>query len=197
MTIPQILSFAVIGTMMAAFIWGRLRYDVIAAVALLVAVGVGIVPFEKAFSGFSDDIVIIVGSALVVSAAVSRSGVMEIVIQRWAPICLRRASALVLVTVCRGAFRLRQEYRRPGDHDPDRIPVCATLRRVPLNVLMPMSFASRLGGLMTQIAHLPTSSSAVRQDMTGNSFSMFDFTPVGLARPWRYRLPVVVLLAVA
>ena len=45
MTTPQILSFAVIFAMMAAFIWGRFRYDVVAAVALLVAVGVGVVPF--------------------------------------------------------------------------------------------------------------------------------------------------------
>lgn len=70
MTTPQILSFAVIFAMMAAFIWGRFRYDVVAAVALLAAVAVGVVPFDQAFTGFADDIVIIVGSALVVSAAV-------------------------------------------------------------------------------------------------------------------------------
>jgi len=46
MTTPQILSFAVIGAMMLAFIWGRIRYDVVAAVALLAAVTVGIVPFD-------------------------------------------------------------------------------------------------------------------------------------------------------
>ena len=73
MTLPQALSFAVIACMMLAFIWGRVRYDVVAAVGLLAAVAVGIVPFDKAFTGFADDIVIIVGSALVVSAAVSRS----------------------------------------------------------------------------------------------------------------------------
>ena len=37
--------------------------------ALVLAVALGVVPVDKAFSGFSDDIVIIVGSALVVSAA--------------------------------------------------------------------------------------------------------------------------------
>jgi len=76
MTTPQLLSVAVIALMMAAFIWGRFRYDLIAACALLLAVAVGVVPFDHAFSGFSDDIVIIVGSALLVSAGVARTGIM-------------------------------------------------------------------------------------------------------------------------
>src|SRR6187551_2535314 len=99
MTTPQILSFAVIGAMMAAFIWGRFRYDVVAAVGLLLAVAVGVVPFENAFTGFADDIVIIVGSALVVSAAVSRSGIVEIALQRFAPnLSAPRVQLIVLVT---------------------------------------------------------------------------------------------------
>ena len=82
MTLPQILAFTIIFVMMALFAWGRWRYDLVAAVALMAAVIVGIVPPEQAFKGFSDDIVIIVGSALVVSAAVARSGVIERV-ARW------------------------------------------------------------------------------------------------------------------
>lgn len=63
MTHQQILSFTVIALMMGAFIWGKFRYDVVALCALLLAIAVGVVPFDRAFSGFSDDIVIIVGSA--------------------------------------------------------------------------------------------------------------------------------------
>jgi di/tricarboxylate transporter len=63
MTTPQILAFAIIGAMMALFVWGRLRYDLVAVLALFAAIVAGIVPHEKAFSGFSDDIVIIVASA--------------------------------------------------------------------------------------------------------------------------------------
>lgn len=63
MTTQQIIAFCVIGLMMAVFIWDRFRYDVVACCALVLAVATGIVPPEKAFSGFSDDIVIIVGSA--------------------------------------------------------------------------------------------------------------------------------------
>ena len=85
MTLDQALAFAVVIGMMALFIWGRLRYDVVALLSLLAAIAAGIVPPEKAFSGFSDDIVIIVGSALIVSAAVGRSGVIERIVRRLGP----------------------------------------------------------------------------------------------------------------
>jgi len=73
MTLPQWLSIATLAGMMVLFIWGRFRYDVTAIIALLAALLIGIVKPKDAFSGFSDDIVIIVGSALVLSAAVQRS----------------------------------------------------------------------------------------------------------------------------
>ena len=85
MTLPQGLAFAVILGMMALFVWGRLRYDLVAMLALFMAVIVGIVPVEEAFTGFSDDIIIIVGSALVVSAAVARSGLVERILRQPGP----------------------------------------------------------------------------------------------------------------
>jgi di/tricarboxylate transporter len=85
MTLDQALAFAIILGMMALFAWGRWRYDLVAVVTLLAAVGVGIVPPKDAFKGFSDDIVIIVASALVVSAAVARSGIVERLVRSLAP----------------------------------------------------------------------------------------------------------------
>lgn len=85
MTLDQVLAFTIIGGMMVAFVWGRFRYDLVAAGALLAALAAGIVKPDHAFSGFSDEIVIIVGSALVVSAAISRSGVTEAALRRFAP----------------------------------------------------------------------------------------------------------------
>lgn len=103
MTHQQILSFAVIVLMMGAFIWGKFRYDVVALCALLLGIAVGVVPFDKAFTGFSDDIVIIVGSALVVSAGVARSGLMQLAVQRFLPemnsVRLQLAVLVAIVTV--------------------------------------------------------------------------------------------------
>ena len=82
MTLPQWLSVGTLAGMMLLFIWGRLRYDVTAILALLAALLLGIVKPEDAFSGFSDDIVIIVGSALVLSAAIQRSGFIEVALRQ-------------------------------------------------------------------------------------------------------------------
>src|SRR5687767_13166719 len=85
MTLQQSLAVGIVAAMMVLFIWGRFRYDLVAALALLAAVAAGVVPAKEAFSGFADDIVIIVASALLVSAAVARSGVTEAVMRRIAP----------------------------------------------------------------------------------------------------------------
>ncbi|HEX2114760.1 MAG TPA: SLC13 family permease, partial [Alphaproteobacteria bacterium] len=77
MTIEQGLAFAIIGATIALLVWDRIRYDIVAALALLASVATGLVPAGKAFDGFSDQIVIIVASALIISAAVERSGVVE------------------------------------------------------------------------------------------------------------------------
>jgi len=181
MTQDQILAFSVIGLMMAAFILDRFRYDVVAVISLLVAVSVGIVSPREAFSGFSNDIVIIVGSALLVSAAVARSGVMENLVQRFWPgtnsLRLQLAFLVIVVTLLSafvkniGALAIMlpvafQFARRSG--------VSASV------FLMPMAFGALIGGLMTQIGTSPNVVvSQIRERMTGTSFTMFDFTPVG------------------
>jgi di/tricarboxylate transporter len=183
MTIPQLLAFGVIGLMMAAFIWGRFRYDIVAAVGLLVAVTVGIVPFDKAFSGFSNDIVIIVASALIVSAAVSRSGVMELVLQRIAPsVSSPRVQLIILISVVAGLSAFVKNIGALAIMIPIAFQMARRSGVSPSMFLMPMSFASLLGGLMTQIGTSPNIIvSGVRQSITGQSFQMFDFAPVGVA----------------
>ncbi|MFD1958126.1 SLC13 family permease [Novosphingobium panipatense] len=96
MTFHQYLSIALLCGMMGLFIWGRFRYDVTAVIALLAGLALGLVEPDKAFSGFSDDIVIIVGSALVLSAAVQRSGLIEKAVA-WAGQWLKRTGLQLLV----------------------------------------------------------------------------------------------------
>jgi di/tricarboxylate transporter len=62
---------------MGAFAWGRLRYDLIALLSLLAGLISGIVPAKAAFDGFKNDVVVIIACALVVSAAIARSGIIE------------------------------------------------------------------------------------------------------------------------
>ena len=183
MTLQQILAFGVIGGMMLAFIWGRWRYDVVAVCALLAALALGLVPPAEAFSGFSDDIVIIVGSALVVSAAVSRSGIMEIAVRRFAPgITTPRAQLILLVTIVTILSAFVKNIGALAIMMPIAFQMARKSGVSPSMFLMPMAFGSLLGGLMTQIGTSPNIIvSRVREEMVGQPFGMFDYTPVGAA----------------
>jgi di/tricarboxylate transporter len=181
MTTQQILAFSVIALMMAVFIWDRFRYDVVACCALTLAVAVGIVPPDKAFSGFSDDIVIIVGSALVVSAGVARSGIVDTAIKKFFPNLntLHTQLALLMIVVA-----LLSAFIKNIGALAIMMPVAFQFAKKsgasPSKYLMPMSFAALLGGLMTQIGTSPNIVvSRLREEMTGTSFRMFDFTPIG------------------
>ncbi|KAA3501398.1 SLC13 family permease [Rhizobium rhizogenes] len=181
MTTDQILAFTVIAGMMVAFIWDRFRYDVIACSALLAAVAVGVVPFNKAFSGFSDDIVIIVASALIVSSAVARSGVVDMTIKKYFPEMHSKSLQLAFLMVF---VAIMSAFIKNIGALAIMMPVAFQFARKsgsPVSYyLMPMAFAALLGGLMTQIGTSPNIVvSRLREEMTGQSFSMFDFTPVG------------------
>ena len=181
MTTPQWLSIGVIALMMAAFVRGRVRYDIVAACALLLAMAVGVVPAKRAFSGFSDDIVIIVGSALLVSAGVARSGAMEALIHRFVPaVHSVRIQLVVLVSV----VTVLSAFVKNIGALAIMIPIAfqfARRSKVSASVfLMPMAFGALLGGLMTLIGTSPNIVvSRIREELTGTPFRMFDFTPVG------------------
>jgi di/tricarboxylate transporter len=182
MTLPQFLAFSIIAVTMALFVWGRLRYDLVALLALLAAIATGIVPSERAFSGFSDDIVIIVASALLVSAAVERSGVVEDAFQRIAP---HLTTTTLQVAVLAGAVAVLSAFVKNIGALTMLMPVAFFLARrtesSPSNLLMPMAFGSLLGGIVTLIGTSPNIIVArVREQIVGEPFGMFDFTPVGV-----------------
>ncbi|MGE3147889.1 MAG: SLC13 family permease [Pseudorhodoplanes sp.] len=182
MQIQQYLAFAVIAGMMALFVWGRLRYDVVALVTLLVAVGIGIVPYDKAFSGFSDEIIVIVASALVVSSAVARSGVIERALRHFDHRLRRTAMQVAALS---GAVAILSAFVKNIGALAMLMPVAFQLARrhdKPVSaLLMPMSFAALLGGIVTLVGTSPNIIvSRVRQEIVGEPFRMFDFTPVGI-----------------
>ncbi|KQT33381.1 permease [Sphingomonas sp. Leaf412] len=183
MTAPQYLSIATLVGMMALFIWGRFRYDVVAIIALLAALALGIVAPGDAFTGFSDDIVIIVGSALVISGAVQRSGVIERVLRRVSRrVTTVRSQLLVLTGSVGVASALVKNIGALAMLMPASFQMAKRNDASPSVFLMPMSFAALLGGLMTLVGTSPNIIvSRAREQMTGEPFGMFDYTPVGLA----------------
>ena len=78
MTLHQVKAFAIVAGMLGLFVADRLRYDVLAALALSCAALTGIVPQEKVFEGFANPVIIIIASVLVLGRAIAVSGLIEI-----------------------------------------------------------------------------------------------------------------------
>lgn len=182
MTGMQWLSILTLAGTMALFIWGRFRYDVTAIIALLAALAVGIVKPREAFKGFSDDIVVIVASALVMSAAVQRSGMIERAVHFVSQKVTRARSQLLVLSASVGfASGLVKNVGALAMMMPAAVQMARKTGTSPSLYLMPMSFASLLGGLMTLVGTSPNIIvSRVRETMTGQAFGMFDFLPTGL-----------------
>lgn len=183
MTFSQGAVFAIIIGMMAMFAWGRLRYDVVAALALLVSIVVGVVPFDKAFLGFSDDIVIIVATALIVSAAVAKSGLVDRAVTWLAPaLTTAQSQVVVLVFVVTVLSAFVKNIGALALLIPVAFQVARKTDTAPSMLLMPMSFGALLGGSITLIGTSPNIIvSKVRTELMGQPFHMFDFAPVGLS----------------
>lgn len=182
MTLDQALAFGILGAVIALLIWDRLRYDLVAVAALLAAVAAGIVPAKAAFRGFSDDIVIIVGSALIVSAAVSRSGLIERLMRPLTP-HLRstelQLAALVTIVAFLSAFM--KNIGALAMFMPIAFQLARRTEKSPSCLLMPLAFGALLGGMMTLIGTSPNVIvSQLREELPGEPFRMFDFLPVGL-----------------
>jgi di/tricarboxylate transporter len=181
-TFPQVAALSIFVVMIAAMITGRLRFDLVAALALLAGVASGNVPFDNAFSGFSDDVVIIIAGALVVSKAIGRSGIADRLVRRslvWLKTPGRQVTVLSAIVMVLSAF-----IKNVGALSmviPAAYQFARRTGTPPSSLLMPMAFASLLGGVTTLVGTSPNLIvSRIREDMLGEGFRMFDFMPVGL-----------------
>ena len=182
MTQDQILSFFLIGAVVALLVSNRIRYDLAAVLGLIGAVLLGLVPAKEAFHGFADEIVIIVASALVISAGVARSGVVDLLVR---PVAgwLRSPGRQIFVLGAAVAFMsaLMKNIGALAVFLPVAMQLARRHRTSSHLVLMPMAFASLMGGLTTLVGTSPNIIvSRLREEMTGEPFRMFDYLPVGL-----------------
>ncbi len=183
MTTDQILLFAILGAVFGLLLWGRWRYDLVAFAALTAAVLLGVVPTDRAFSGFGHPATVVVALVLVISRGLVQSGVVELIarhlvdperpLARHIAIMAGLAASLSAVMNNVAALALLmpldlEAARRAGRH--------------PGTTLMPLAFASILGGMITLIGTPPNIVvAAYRETALGTPFGMFAFGPVGLA----------------
>lgn len=179
----QFILFAILAAALAFFVWGRLRYDLVAVGALLVAVLTGLVPPERAFTGFGHPAVITVAAILVISYSLSASGLVQSVSRLLKPASdhpIRHVLALCGLAALLSAFM--NNVGALALLLPVALRTASSAERPASQLLMPLSFSSLLGGLITLIGTPPNIIIAsFRAGETGTGFGMFDFAPVGLA----------------
>ena len=182
MTYEQIILFALLALVFVFLIWGRWRYDLVAFAALCIALVAGVVPYEQAFSGFGHHATVIVALVLIVSRALSNSGVIEW-IARVAVSASRPVTAHmgIMAGVAAALSAVMNNVAALALLMPVDIQAARKAKRSPAATLMPLSFASILGGMITLIGTPPNIIiAAYREDAMGEPYTMFDFAPVGL-----------------
>ena len=177
----QTVLFLILGAVFGFLLWGRVRYDLVAFGALVVAVIAGAVPSGVAFSGFGHPATVIVALVLIVSRGLSNSGAVELlaryVVSSTRPLVvhigLMSVVGAVLSAVMNNVAALA--LLMPIDSE-----AATRAQRGPGLTLMPLSFATILGGMVTLIG-TPTNIviATFRGDALGEPFAMFDFAAVG------------------
>ncbi len=181
MTSDQIILFGLFAALFALLIWGRWRYDIVAFGALLAGVVLGVVNPDDAFSGFGHPATIIVALVLVVSSGLVNAGVVQLITRK---VVDKSRSLGGHITLMGGVGAVLSGFINNVAAlallMPVDIQTARKAKRAPGLSLMPLSFATILGGMVTLIGTPPNIIiSSIRQDELGTSFGMFDFTPVG------------------
>lgn len=178
-----VLCTVVLAVTLALFLSERVRHDLVALLALAASLVLGLVPPEEALLGFADPAVVAVAAILVVGRAVELSGlaagITRIAIPAHAPFTVRMG-ALLFVGAALSAFM--NNIAALVITMPIAAEIARSARKPPAATLMPLAFATILGGMTTLIgtpANLILSS--VREEELGEPFGFFTMTPVGVA----------------
>jgi di/tricarboxylate transporter len=175
--------FILLGMVFALLVWGRIRYDLVAFGALILAATLGLVPTEEVFSGFGHSAVAIIALVLIVSRGLSSSGAVELVASKLIdpdrPLPLHIA---VIAALAAGLSAIINNVAALALLMPLDIEAAKKAKRAAGQTLMPLSFATILGGMVTLIGTPPNIViSEYRRGALGEPFGMFDFAPVGFA----------------
>jgi len=176
-----VLALLLIGCLAVLFVWGRWRYDVVAFAGLIVAVALGLVPASKTFAGFSHPATVTVAIVLIVSRGLSLSGAADYIARKVMGLVHGTISHIAVLSGLAGSLSaFMNNVGALALLMPVAIQSATKAKRPVSRLLMPLSFASILGGLATLIGTPPNIIIAgFREAAIGEPFSMFDFTPAG------------------
>ena len=182
MTYEQAALFLIMGGVLGLLLWGRWRYDVVAFGALVFAVLIGVIDHRRAFEGFGHAAVIVIALVLIISRGLAQSGAIEMLTRKLVSAQRPLAAHIAIMGAVGAALSaFMNNVAALALLMPVDIQAARRAKRSPALSLMPLSFATILGGMTTMIG---TPSNIVvaqfREDALGAPYGMFSFTPVGL-----------------
>lgn len=181
MTTDQITLFALFGAVFGLLLWGKFRYDLVAFSALMGGVVLGVIPTKHAFDGFGHPATLVVALVLIVSAGLVRSGAVFLITRTLVDSTRKLGAHIALMGLIGGVLSaFMNNVAALALLMPVDIQTARKAGRQPGLSLMPLSFATILGGMVTLIGTPPNIIIAtIREDSLGEPFKMFDFAPVG------------------
>ncbi len=177
-----IILFALFGFVFLFLLWGRWRYDLVAFVALIAAVIFGVVKTDAAFAGFGHPAVVVIALVLIVSRGLLNSGAIDMLTRVVLDSNRRLGMHIAMIGGVGAALSaVMNNVAALALLMPVDLEAARKAKRSPATTLMPLSFATILGGLVTLIGTPPNIIiAAFREQSLGEAYSMFDFAPVGL-----------------
>lgn len=178
----QIIILGLLILMVGLFIWGRWRYDAISLGVLSVFVLLGYIQPEEAFNGFSHPAVITVALVLLISKGLERSGFISVIGRKLQAYANSEIQFMISITFF--AAILSSFMNNIGAMAmllPITLGICQKMNWNPSKFLIPLSFASILGGMNTKIGTPPNIIiSEFRNDFADKDFAFFDFAFAGV-----------------
>ncbi|MGD9707409.1 MAG: SLC13 family permease [Candidatus Delongbacteria bacterium] len=174
--------FAVLILTLGLFVWGKIRHDLVALSALFLLVILRVVDPASSFEGFGHPAVITVAAVLIIGKGLEFSGLVDLIgkwVSKVGDNFILQVSVLSLIVAVASAFM--NNVGALAIMMPVAIQMAKKTKNSPSKILMPIAFASLLGGMMTLIGTPPNIIiSSFRAEEQGTPFGMFDFMPVGL-----------------
>lgn len=178
----MIITLIVLALSAVFFMSGRVRSDVVALCALVLLIVFGILTPEEALTGFSNPIVIMMVGLFVVGGAILQTGLAKMISSKILKLAgeseMKLFVLIMLVTAFIGAF-----VSNTGTVAlmlPIVVSMAMNSRINVSRLLMPLAFASSMGGMMTLIGTPPNL--VIQESLTTAGYkplTFFSFTPVG------------------
>ncbi len=179
----MLLTFAILAATVALFIWGRLRADIVALLALLTLFLTGILTTAQSIAGFGDSTVILIAALFVVGEGLSQTGVTAWLSSRLRALAGRSLTGLIVAAMAVAALlsAFMSNTGATAAFMPAVVSAAWSVGSVPSKTLMPLAYATSSGGLSHLMGTPPNIIVADTLSAAGlEPFGFFEFGLIGL-----------------